>query len=246
MRSLRLCLLLCLPASLPLPAWAAAQLAVQPLSLTLPAAQFSTAVTLTNNGDKPVTLQAEVFDWQQINGEDQLSETRSLVASPAVVEVPAGAQQIIRVGRLVTATPASKEQAYRLKISEIPTDKPMGQVSSILQLVLPLFVPPRTSSNTPNKAAIKAEARADGQHLLLQLVNLGNQRGRLTMVKVESGGQSIELPQNAYVLAGSQRTLRLPYSEFAGLPVGDAVLTLTYDRKGGTQTVPLPVRVLAP
>lgn len=100
----------------------ASGLQVSPISLSLQAKENASGLTLSNTGDNVVHAQVRVYHWSQDEKGDQLTASRGLLASPPMLELQPGEQQLIRVIR-ASAPPSGAgavEDAYRLSIDEIP------------------------------------------------------------------------------------------------------------------------------
>ncbi len=59
----------------------------------------ATGITLKNPGEKPLFGQVRVFRWDQASGEDTLTPTQDLVASPPLIQIGAHADQLVRLVR---------------------------------------------------------------------------------------------------------------------------------------------------
>ncbi len=99
----------------------AASLQISPVSINLRANQAASGINLQNLGERPVYGQVRVFAWDQRNGEDVLTPTDELVASPPIIEVGAKGSQTIRLVRKGGAA-GNAERTYRLLIDEIPRE----------------------------------------------------------------------------------------------------------------------------
>ena len=95
----------------------AADLQVNPIMVEFATGEQSQAIWLTNTGTEPLKAQVRVSSWTQADGTDRLTPTRDLVASPAILEVAAGEQQLVRLIRPRTEASQS-EIAYRLAIDQ--------------------------------------------------------------------------------------------------------------------------------
>ena len=119
-------------------AWAAS-LQVAPISLKFSTTENAKEIWLTNTSSQPIRAQTRVQEWVQKDGQDVLTATKNIVASPMVTEIPAGEKQLIRVIKIVNL-PQSQEQTYRLIIDELPSTK-LQEDRTGLQLLLQYSVP---------------------------------------------------------------------------------------------------------
>lgn len=127
-------------AALALTALPAAALAgsiqVDPVKIEITPDRKTGAVRIRNTDVKPVTMRGHARSWVQVNGEDAHEDVASVIVSPPVFTIPAGATQLVRVGlRSASMQPAS----YRLILEEMPEANPEGGVQVALRLDLPLY-----------------------------------------------------------------------------------------------------------
>lgn len=181
----------------------AGSFSANPIRLTLAAGAPSTALTLENTGEEPVTVQASLMAWTQEEGRDVLRPSQDLIVSPPIFKLAPRARQTVRVGTLRPADP-TRERAYRLYLTEVPVARAADQVgvSVSLQLALPLFVQPAA----PLERRLQWRARPlDGGRIELSVSNLGN--GHVQVVSTtllgEGGAPIGEHPPRAYVLPGA-------------------------------------------
>jgi len=92
---------------------------ISPIRAELGGFHRTEAMTLTNVDDYLLLIEVPVVDWSQVNGVDQLDDTRELLATPPVLQVPAKSERIIRVA-LRHGADTSKELSYRVIFHEVP------------------------------------------------------------------------------------------------------------------------------
>jgi len=66
----------------------AATIGVSPVRATLSANQKIEAITVRNNGTEPMSMQLEVMNWSQQDGNDVFTPTRELLVNPPIFTVP--------------------------------------------------------------------------------------------------------------------------------------------------------------
>lgn len=230
----------------------AASLQVAPISLEFSPGEQAQSVWLSNAGTVPLRAQVRVQQWTQADSADQLSPTRELVASPPVVEIAAGARQMVRIIRMQPAAPAG-EQSYRLIIDELPTaggDVPAagvgpGGLQFLLRYSVPVFigttVPVPASSKPADLSGLSATLQAGTQAPVLSVTNNGAQRVRISqLVFVDAQGRRTPLVPGlvGYVLAGQrmQWPLNLPAAQ--ALP-GGGTLKAKFNADLEEQILPL-------
>lgn len=193
-------LLLLLAAVLPLPAQAQA-LELVPTTLHLPAAQGRTELWLRNPGPGPWRGQLQVWAWDQQQDAEHLQRSGQVLASPTLLDLPAGARQ--RVWLLpASSAPVAAEQAFRIILA--PDDASMPRYS------LPLF---RGELASPARPRLQVEVVPGGSQPILRLHNSGARHARLSDLSYEpaDGQRSLLLPGLAgYVLAARRRQWPLP------------------------------------
>lgn len=203
----------------------AASLQVAPIGLEFLPSDSAQGLWLTNTGGDRLRAQVRVFQWSQVDGEDVLTPTQALAASPPMLSLEPSAQQLVRVVRLDTPGPSGGEQAYRLLVDELPQPDSAKQsgVRYVLRYSIPVFVAPAP----PPDAATVAETLhwslvQDGDGIALQARNSGAFHAQLSQVSLlPPGGTSIELTAGllGYVLPGKTRRWPLKQTT-AQLPPG--------------------------
>lgn len=215
--------LLCIVLLLLAPCAYAVGLQVAPILLEFGAPEATQALRLSNSSDSPLRAQVRVMAWTQSGGEEQLQPTRDLVASPPIMELVPGQEQLVRIVRLQPGAP-QREQAYRLLVDELPPEAGGGKagVQFLLRHSIPVFVLPpgaRPATERRGKAAdlsaLETRFSAAGDGVLFSVRNKGAQRVRLSQLTFESAdGRATPLVPGllGYVLAGQQMQwdLRLP------------------------------------
>lgn len=184
-------------------AQARGQLQTRQTGIDLPVGVRAGRLVLANSGDKPVAAQIRVYKWTQVNSDDALDPSNELTASPAIVEIPAGAEQLVRVVRTDASAPAT-EQAYRVVVDELPGDPDADATNAVtvrMRFLLPAFV---RAENAPDSALACSIASAT-----LTCRNTGGRAAQLgATTLVGTGGKTAELTPGllGYVLAGATRS----------------------------------------
>ncbi len=212
----------------------AAALSVAPTRLNLGGTAPTDAVTVRNDGERPVLVQVETFRWTGPLGREGLEATRDLLAVPSVFRIGPGQRQVIRVALRRPFT-GSVEKAYRLLIAEVPeeTEERGGGIRFTLRLSLPVFVTPAGAAPRPEW---RLERDARGWKLVLR--NTGNAHIRIRNLRLrpDNGDRVIEPAEPAaYVLAGAEHVWRLP----AGAMRRASRFILEAESQGGPISVPL-------
>jgi len=119
---------------------AASGLQIAPTGLQIAPGGPAQALWLTNTGDRELRAQVRAYRWSQANGKDDLEATQALVASPPMLNIPAGGRQLVRVIR-TGQDAAAGEQAFRLLVDELPQGAATTTgVQYVLRYSVPVFV----------------------------------------------------------------------------------------------------------
>jgi fimbrial chaperone protein len=121
----------------------AASLRVAPIGLALSAQQPSGTIRAWNDGKAPMQVQVRVFRWTVEGGEDVLTPTQDVVASPPMARLLPGAENLIRVVR-VSGKPIKGKEGYRLIIDELPNpaNQRPGTVTVLVRHAIPVVFSP--------------------------------------------------------------------------------------------------------
>lgn len=186
----------------------AAHLQVSPTTLTLRPDQNAAVIQLGNEGSETLYGQVRVYDWDQRDGEDVLEPTRALLASPPLLEIAPGAQQIVRLVRPGGAKSQS-EQAYRILIDEIPDPNrpPPPGITVRLRYSVPLFVGPSGEATPLLTWRLSRSASA----WVLEAINQGTKHAQVSAVRLLGGNGVHEVDRGllGYVLPGRTRRWKL-------------------------------------
>lgn len=199
----------------------ASGLQVSPISLSLQAKENASGLTLSNTGDGVVHAQVRVYHWSQDKDGDQLTASRGLLASPPMIELQPGENQLIRIIR-ASAPPsgvAAVQDSYRLSIDEIPI-KSAEQKTGLqfaLSYSLPVFVNPVGVTDASPKLQWSYIPQPDGKQIELRVNNSGNGHAQLAALSIsDASGNDVALHPGllGYVLpsATMQWMLKVPLS----------------------------------
>ena len=124
---------------------AASTLSVAPIRVELSSATHTAVITVSNQEDAAVVVQARPAAWSQHDGRDQLDDTHDLLITPPLFTVPPKGQQVLRVALLRDVDPA-RELDYRMVLSEVPSPNPTETTGLrvALRITLPVFVSARS------------------------------------------------------------------------------------------------------
>jgi fimbrial chaperone protein len=232
---------------------ARAGVSISPVVVEMDAPRRPVSVTVRNTGDKPITLQSNTLSWQQADGSDRYEPTSDIMVVPAIAEIAPGASQVFRLALRVP--PSAVERAYRLYLEDVSKELSKGEQATKTVAVrfnhnLPVLVAP----SRPAPVALQwkpcgdatvvaasplvgasATGTASAPPRCFTLRNAGNRRVRVSGLRLAGDGweQAVQLPAPQVVLAGAQRSWRIPSRP------GSEVRTLRADTEtGSTQAEP--------
>ena len=199
---------------------------VTPVRLYMTPRDRAIAVTLTNEADTEVVLQADINTWsQKPDGTDELVLTEDLILAPPIIKLGPKARQVVRLALLKPAD-ASRQLTYRMIIREVPEASPASgiQIPIALALSMPVFITPPVAKRQVSCTVQRPEAKAVG----LQCGNTGTAYAQIREAAVMRGEQALaRFEGGSYILPGASKTISLR-SEKA-VAAGPAQLVVTFD-----------------
>jgi fimbrial chaperone protein len=191
---------------------------ISPIRAELSGTHRTEVLTLMNAEDRPVVVQMHVVSWSQQNAEEQLEDTRELLATPPVLQIPANSEQIVRVALRRDPDP-SRELSYRVIFEEVPQAAPKDftGLRVALRLSVPVFVAP---THGKASAQVSWESRwLPSGELEVAATNHGSGHMQVTDFGVQLPGSAAPLRgvTTKYVLAGSRVSWSLPAAAAAKL-----------------------------
>lgn len=173
--------------------------------------QGASGILLRNPGATPIYGQVRVYAWDQEQGDDVLTPTREIQASPPIIQVPPHSEQLVRLVR-VGKDLAPVEQSYRLVIDEIP-DPATPRVNGVvlrMRYSVPVFVAGATPEPQPRLAWHLAR---EGGQWVLRVENSGTRYAQVASLQLLSGATAPLAKVEGllgYALAGRERLWRFP------------------------------------
>ena len=205
----------------------AASIGVSPVRATLSADQKVEAITVRNSGTEPMSVQLEVMNWSQQDGEDVFTATREVLANPPIFTVPPGGSQLIRAG-LRRAPDARHELTYRIFLQELPPppSPDFNGAKMLMRVSLPVFVLPEVAA----QPALRWQAaRTSDGALKISLTNIGNAHVQIANFSLSLPGSAqpwITQQSSTYVLHGQSRDWILPANAENPSPPPGAILQI--------------------
>jgi fimbrial chaperone protein len=216
----------------------AGSFSVNPVRVTLSAAQTVAAITVRNEGTETTVVQLETLSWAQHDGVDALAPSSDVLATPPILTIPPGGARIVRVG-LRRAPDSQREVTYRLFLREVPPPQELAQALRVSLLIsIPIFIQPANA--TAPRVEWHAARTHDGQ-IRIQARNAGNahvQLGQLDVALASNGEKVATRNMSEYVLPDNQRAWTV--STKSPLPAGTM---LRISSQADTGTVQSDVRL---
>ena len=184
---------------------------VNPIRIEMSKGATTAAVTVRNDGEDAIVIQSSVVAWTQENGQEVYAPTTEALATPPIMTVQPGSEQIVRVG-LRRGPEPQRELTYRLYLQEVPPPPKPGfsGLQVALRVGLPVFVAPTVPSI--RRLEWSAQVGPDGA-IRLAAQNTGNAHVQVTDFELGLPGAKDSIAHEstlAYVLAGQRRLWTLP------------------------------------
>lgn len=195
-------LAICLP-----PPALAGVFSVSPVRIYMTLRDRAVAITVRNDGDTELVLQADLNTWtQSADGTDRLELTDDLILSPPILKLAPKARQVVRLARLAPPD-ASREQTYRFILREVPeanAAKQGIQVSIALALSMPVFITPPGAK----RDVACAIAGVEGKSVGIRCSNKGTAYAQIREIEILRGDKKIAgHAGGTYILPGATRTM---------------------------------------
>lgn len=213
---------------------------VSPVRMYMAPKDRAIAVTINNEGDDELVMQADVYTWKQKpGGEDQLTLTEDMILSPPILKLAPRSRQVVRLAMLAPR-PTGEQLTYRLVVREVPEAKPAEknlQLQLALAFSLPVFITPPGAKRQLGCTIDRVTAntvRADCE-------NTGNayaQAREFTLLSA-SGEKLAMRDSGGYILPSIKRSFDIKRAE-GPIPAGNAKLAVALD-DGSTQNFDISI-----
>jgi fimbrial chaperone protein len=211
----------------------AAQFTITPVRIFMTPRDRAVAVTVVNEGDEEVVMQADLYTWKQnADGSDDLQLTEDLILTPPILKLPPHGRQVVRLARL-GPPPTGAQLTYRLIVREVPEARATSQLQLQVALAfsLPVFItPPGVKRNLD--CGLK---RSAPDIVEVQCANTGTAYAQIRGLDIldASGAKLASRDQGGYLLPSIQRSFELKAAR--RLPAGPVKLQVGLD-DGTVQT----------
>lgn len=180
---------------------------ISPMRLDLSDASTTAALTVRNEADAAVVVQADALLWEHAGGAEKLTASRELLVSPVVFTLPPKGSQLVRVA-LRRSADATRELSYRLTLQEVPqpVSPDFNGLNVTLRLSLPVFVAPHEHAEPKLEWSARTN---DAGELVFTAANSGGAHARILNFSVGTmDGSTVVFSQPAavYVLPGQSRS----------------------------------------
>lgn len=200
---------------------------VVPVRIYMTPRERAVAITVTNEGETEMVLQAEVSTWRQAaDGTDEQVPSEDLILSPPILKLAPKARQVVRLARIAQADVA-QQQTYRLVIREVPEATPQKdqqlQIPIALALSMPVFITPPAA-----KREVSCQVLRPGAELQVSCGNTGSAYAQVRDVQLRQANQLVgRMEGGVYILPGARKAMALQ-SQQAARP-GPAQLQVAFD-----------------
>ena len=208
----------------------ATSLRVAPVLIDLREPAAASAIRVWNDASRPINVQIRVFRWVQRNGQDSYEATNDVVASPPMVKLKPGGENLVRVVR-TSKRPVQKEESYRLIVDELPN--PSRRSSGTVVLVVRHSIPVFFSASETHGAGPNWSVQRKPGGFLVTLRNGGDMRFKVSNLTLRSGGSILARREGlvGYALGNSTARWFVPASG-RGKASGGSVTILAESEAG--------------
>jgi fimbrial chaperone protein len=212
--------------SIPVPA---GQFSVTPVRIFMAPKDRAVAVTVTNEGNEVLVMQADVYEWkQQPDGEDKLTPSEDVFLSPPILKLTPKSRQVVRLAMLKPPK-TGPQRTYRMIVREIPEaiQKPKGvELQVALAFSLPVFITPPGAQRALTCTAERSAA--DMVNAVCENTGTAYAQVREFALSGSKGERLAVRDTGGYILPDVKRSFALKRAE-GRIPGGTAKLSVTLD-----------------
>ena len=209
----------------------AGQFSVQPVRIFMQSRDRAAAITVVNEGDTELVMQADLYQWRQsaITGEDELTLSEEMILAPPVLKLAPKAKQTVRLALLRPASTAEL-RTFRMIIREIPEARPARENAATLQLALAFSLPVFITPPGGKRQVACALERSSPAAVFASCANSGNAYAQINNFQLldPAGNVAASQVQGGYILPGVKRRFELKKAD-GPIPGGQLKLSVTYD-----------------
>jgi fimbrial chaperone protein len=216
------------------PAWAGL-FSVTPVRIYMVPKDRAIAVTITNEGDDELVMQADIYVWKQKpNGDDDLTLTEDMILSPPIIKLAARSRQVVRLAML-SPRPTTEQLTYRMVVREVPEAKPADkkvQLQIALAFSMPVFITPPGAKQQLSCTAERAAA--DTVRAICENTGNAYAQPREFLLSNAAGEKLAGRDSGGYILPSIKRSFDIKRTD-GRIAGGKAKLAVTLD-DGTTQS----------
>ena len=205
----------------------AGQFTVTPVRVFMEPKDRAIAITVTNEGDEQLVMQADLFEWKQKpGGADELTPTEDVFLSPPILKMAPKSRQVVRLARLAKPLQGERQLTYRMIVREIPEARPADkdiQVQIALAFSIPVFITPKNAKALLDCTA----ARLAADKVQVNCANSGSAYSHPVsfLLSTAAGNKLAEQGNGGYILPDIKRSFELKRDD-SNIPAGKARLAV--------------------
>ena len=219
---------------------AASPFSISPVRIYMAPRDRATAITISNEGDEELVMQADLYNWKQkANGEDDLVLTEDMILSPPILKLAPKSRQVVRLAML-RPRPPGEQLTYRLVVREIPEVKitsPELKLQIALAFSMPVFITPAGAKR--NVGCTVERTAPDSLKIICENTGNAYTQARGFVLTSASGEKLASSDASGYILPAAKRSFELKRVD-GKIPGGNAKLAVTHD-DGVVQTFDVTV-----
>lgn len=219
---------------------AAGQFSVTPVRIYVAPKDRAAAVTITNEGDTELVMQADMFVWKQKpGGEDELTPSEDLFLSPPIIRLAPRARQVVRLAML-RKPQSSRQLTYRMIVREVPEAIPNTkdvELQIALAFSLPVFITPPGAKHSLD-CTVERQA-ANTVKAVCENTGTAYAQPREFVLTGTDGTRLAGRDTGGYILPDIKRSFEIKRTD-GRIPGGAARLVVTLD-DGTTRTFDVTV-----
>lgn len=196
---------------------AANSVMIWPIDPKIASEDKASELWLENRGTTTTLMQVRVFQWKQVNGQDQYQTQQQVAASPPLVRIEPGQKQLVRLIKQ-TSPSVGQEAAYRVVLDEIPTPQKVGEHQAGLNFQMrysvPLFIYGEGLSSDSAKPQLSWHLVTAQGKRFIEMSNRGAGHARLSKAVLD--GHKLTNGLFGYVLANSTNRFPLNVAASSG------------------------------
>lgn len=219
---------------------AAGQFSVTPVRIYVAPKDRAAAVTITNEGDRELVMQADIFVWKQKpGGEDELTPSEDLFLSPPIIKLAPRARQVVRLAML-RKPQSARQLTYRMIVREVPEAIPNTrdvELQIALAFSLPVFITPPGAKHA--LACTVERHAASTVAAVCENTGTAYAQPREFVLTGADGTRLAGRDTGGYILPDIKRSFEIKRTD-GRIPGGNAKLAVTLD-DGSTRTFDVTV-----